>query len=324
MRVLITGGAGFVGSTMTKHFLAAGWDVNVLDELWFDPGVPDLFRDNPRYRFIRGSILDPAALKKSLESVDFVVHAAAVVGEPASKKFPDLTQKVNYEGSRQLIQSLAGSPVKGMVFLSTCSNYGIADGVANENTALMPLSVYSDTKIKIERYLMDEAKQVNWVICRLSTVYGMSPRMRFDLTVNDFTANAFRDGALSIFLPHTFRPYIHVQDVARVIGAIIRDFDRVKNNVFNVGFSGENYQKIKIAEIVKQLLPGLKLDIVTTGTDTRDYQVDFSKLQQTLDVPRRWDVRSGAQEILEVLRRGEIADSQAAKYYNTNPVLSPA
>lgn len=321
MKILITGGAGFVGSAITRHFLTFGWDVNVLDVLWFDQNVPNLFKQCPGYSFLKGSISDEDSLKKSLEGVDYVIHAAAVVGDPASKKYPELTQKTNYEGSLNLIKHVSRSSAKGLVFLSTCSNYGIADGIANEGTVLKPLSAYSETKVNVERHLMDKTKDLDWVICRLSTVYGASSRMRFDLTVNDFAAHGYIDKKLEVFLPLTFRPYIHVQDVAQTMFAVINNFAKVRKNVFNVGFNTENYQKIKIAEIVRSHLPDLNIITVSSGVDARDYQVDFSKLKNMLGVQRRWDVSLGVKEVLDLLRRGEIRDINEAKFYNTNPNL---
>lgn len=129
------------------------------------------------------------------------------------------------------------------------------DGYANEESELIPLSLYAKTKVNIEKYLMDNEHNMDWVIGRLSTVYDSSPRMRFDLTVNDFTLNAYIKKYLGIFLPESFRPYVHVYDLANIIITLVRTFQKVKNNVFNIGFEGENYQKIQIAETVKKYVP---------------------------------------------------------------------
>lgn len=275
-KILITGGAGYIGSVMADLALGSGFKVRVMDLLWFNKDLPRACADNPSYEFIRADICDTDSLRMALEGVDIVVHAAAVVGEPATNKFSALTTKINLEASIRLIEEVRNSSAKGIIFLSTCSNYGIADGIATEDSPLKPLSLYAKTKVGVERYLMDKTKGLDWVICRLSTVYGVSPRMRFDLTVNDFTLNALINRYLEVFLPYTHRPYIHVSDVARIILEAVNNFNSIKHNVFNIGFNTENYQKIRIAEIIKGFIPDLDIRITEKGIDIRDYRVDFS------------------------------------------------
>ncbi len=318
-KVLITGGAGYIGSVMSNFFLLNGYDVKVADLLWFKKDAPSLYRGNPRYSFVKGDICDAAFRDSLLEDIDFVVHAAAVVGDPASKKFPDLTYKINYEASIKLIDKARNSSVKGFIFLSTCSNYGISEGLANEESPLKPLSLYAETKVDVERYLIDKVSDLDWVICRLSTVYGVSPRMRFDLTVNDFVLNALTTKYLNIFLPYTYRPYIHVSDAGRVISEIVKKFDKTKRNIFNIGFDGENYQKIEIANAISGFIPDVKISVTEKGADSRDYQVDFSKLQKYVDLKNSFRVESGIKEVLGLLNSGKITDPKEDIYYNTSP-----
>ncbi len=245
MKLLITGGAGYIGSVITNLALQLGYQVKVIDTLWFKKDIPLIHLNNPNYQFIKGDICDKNITKKIIKDIDFIINAAAVVGDPASKKFPNLTYETNYEACINLAELAKKNEVKGFIFFSTCSNYGITNGLANEETELNPLSIYAKAKVKSEEYLMNKINGLNWVICRLSTVYGASPRMRFDLTVNDFTMNAYMKKYLDIFLPYSYRAYIHVYDLAKVIIELIKNFEKIKNNVFNVGFSGENYQKIQ-------------------------------------------------------------------------------
>jgi len=320
--ILITGGAGYIGSVAAQVFLEAGHRVSVVDTLWFDKNVPLCHRDNPNYTFYNGNIDDSGLLGRIMEGgIDYIMHAAAVVGEPASRKFPELTYKVNYESSVKLIKNMQNTGVKGLIFLSTCSNYGMSDGMATEDSPLKPLSLYAETKVNVEKYLMESAKGPDWVICRLSTVYGISPRMRFDLTVNDFTMNAYTKKYLDIFLPESRRPYIHVSDVAFAAREILKNFEKVKNNVFNIGFNKENYRKIEIARAVKELMPETNIDIVKKGSDLRDYQVDFSKLQKFLDIKNRFSVKKGIGEILRSLKDRSITGLSQNHYYNTTPDL---
>jgi nucleoside-diphosphate-sugar epimerase len=321
MKLLITGGAGYVGSVLTNTALKNDFEVRVVDSLYFDNKVPLIHLGNPYYEFIRLDITEAGKIKPYLKDIDFVIHAAAIVGEPASNKFPDLTEKTNFGATKELIRLAAEEGVKGFIFLSTCSNYGVVDGMANENTDLKPLSLYADTKVRVENLLMDGSNDIDWVICRMSTIYGASPRMRFDLTVNDFALNAFMKKYLDVFLPYTYRPYIHVYDASRVIISMISQFDKVHKNVFNVGFNSENYQKIKIAETVKKFVPDLKIDVVDKGADLRDYQVDFSKLKDYLNLTNVFTVEDGVREVVEMLYSGIIENPYEKIYYNTEPKL---
>ena len=318
-KVLITGGAGYIGSVISNIFLLNGYDVKVADMLWFNKDVPSIYQCNPLYTFVKGDICNAGFTEDLLKGIDYVVHAAAVVGDPASRKFPDLTYKINYEASIKLIDKARNSGVKGFIFLSTCSNYGITEGLASESSPLKPLSLYAETKVNVERYLIDKVHDLDWVICRLSTVYGVSPRMRFDLTVNDFALNAFSDKYLDIFLPYTYRPYIHVSDVGRVILEIIRKFDSTKRNIFNIGFNGENYQKIEIAKAISKFIPEVKINVTEKGSDSRDYQVDFSKLQKDVGIKNSFRVEDGIREVLGLLNSGSIANPKEDIYYNTSP-----
>ncbi len=322
MRILITGGAGYIGSVLTNQALQRGHDVTAVDLLWFDRRIPTIHLSDPKYTFVRGDIGDKALMESLLEGVDFVIHTAAVVGDPASKLFPELTQRINEDASLQLIKLARQARVKGFIFFSTCSNYGVADSLATEESPLNPLSLYAQTKVNVERHLMDEVSDMDWVIGRLSTIYGASPRMRFDLTVNDFTLAGWRDKLLQIFLPESYRPYIHVLDLARIMMTVVDRFDAVKNNVYNMGFPGENYQKIRIAELVQQEIPGVKVEILREGGDKRDYQVDFTKLHKALAVEQVFNVERSVKEIHRMLREGFVADPAAALHYNTTPALS--
>ena len=319
--ILITGGAGYIGNVICSLALQYGYKVKAIDTLWFKKEIPLIHLSNPDYEFVKGDICDTSLIDTALEDVDFVIHAAAVVGEPASKKFPELTSQVNYTASTQLISAASKQGVKGFVFFSTCSNYGIAEGMANEETPLNPLSSYAETKVNIENHLMNKANDIDWLVCRLSTVYGVSPRMRFDLTVNDFAMNAFKNKYLDVFMPYTYRPYIHVFDVAQTVLEMIKNFDKVKNNVFNVGFEGENYQKIQIVEAVKKFIPDLSVDIIEKGKDLRDYQVDFYKLKKYLGLKNNYTVEDGVREVIELLQQGLITDTENKIYSNNYPDL---
>ena len=319
MKLLVTGGAGNVGSVVANMALGRGYEVRVVDCLWFEKKIPLAHLSNPKYEFIKGDIRDQDLMKECVQDIDYLIHAAAVVGDPASKMFPDITQKVNQEATINLIKLCQATKFKGFVFLSTCSNYGVSNGLADEQSELKPLSLYAETKVNVEKFIMQEVEGVDWVIARLSTVYGISPRLRFDLTVNDFVMNGYRNKYLDIFLPQSYRPYVHVWDLAYILLKIIEDFDNVKNKVFNISFPGENYRKIRIAETVKKYVPDLKIDIVKQGGDLRDYKVDFSKLHKMIKIKPKFNAEKSVKEFLRLFEQGIITDFDNPVYYNTSP-----
>lgn len=323
MKILITGGAGYIGSMITSLALQKGYSVRAADILWFNPQIPLIHYSNPEYEFVHCDLCDTSVHEALLKDVDFVIHCAAVVGDPASKLFPELTRRINYEAAVALFEKTKELHKKGFVFFSTCSNYGVSDGMATEDSPLKPLSLYAETKVGTEEYILKHHGNLDFLICRLSTVYGLSPRMRFDLTVNDFTMNAFRSKLLEIFLPESYRPYIHVFDLARTVLTLIDQFDRTRNNVFNLGFPGENYQKIQIARAVKEFMPEVEIKILKEGGDLRDYQVNFSKVASFLGLENYFNATRGVREITEILNAGIIKDFDNPMYYNTTPNLKP-
>ncbi len=322
MKILITGGAGYIGSTIATMALKAGFSVRVVDILWFNPMIPLIHLNNPDYEFIHGDITREDLLPAWLEGIDFVIHTAAVVGDPASKSFPELTRKINYDASLALLKASEKMGVKGFIFFSTCSNYGVASGIADEASELRPLSLYAETKVAVEKDILAGTYHLDWVICRLSTVFGSSARMRFDLTVNDFSLHAWKNRYLDIFLPESFRPYIHVYDLASIIIRMLGNFSGLHHQVFNLGFNDQNYRKIQIADAVRAIIPDVRIEILKEGGDYRDYQVNFSKLQQFMPCHHIHTVESGVKEVIGLLNDGMISDPGADMFYNTRPALS--
>jgi nucleoside-diphosphate-sugar epimerase len=322
MKILITGGAGYIGSVIASMALQRGHQVRALDCLWFNKSIPLIHLGNPNYSFVGGDLRDDATLNKALEGIDYVIHTAAVVGDPASKLFPELTTSINRDGSIKLLEAAKRHAVKGLIFFSTCSNYGVASSLATEETPLAPLSLYAHSKVDVENYITKKLDGLDWIICRLSTVYGTSPRMRFDLTVNDFTLVAWAKKQLDIFLPESYRPYVHTYDVSNIALTLIDSFGTAKNNIYNLGFNGENYQKISIANAVRDLLPEVSINVLKEGGDKRDYQVDFSKLHRVISVTQQYNVPKAIREILPALQSGLFGDPFSPVFYNTSPTLS--
>ena len=206
--VLITGGAGYVGSVLTAELLGEGYRVKVLDNLMHggESLLPVLGHE--RFEFVRGDVRNNEDLLTVLAGVDKVVHLAAIVGDPASKKMPEETKEINLEATKKIVDLSKEKGIKRLVFFSTCSNYGTSDSdeLSDENTPLNPISLYAETKVEAEKYVFSSVG-TGFAPCvfRVSTIFGTSPRMRFDLTVNQFVLEALRDRKLIIFATMVFR-----------------------------------------------------------------------------------------------------------------------
>jgi nucleoside-diphosphate-sugar epimerase len=319
---LVTGGAGYVGSIVVDELLARGRSVRVLDAL-LHGSVPSLLQawGKDRFQFVRGDVRDPAARRRALEGVDSVIHLAAIVGDPACARDPVVAREVNLDATRQLLDELAAAGVERCLFASTCSNYGkMADSsvYATEEFELRPVSLYAETKVEAELEVLRRSEDSLVTAClRLATVYGVSPRMRFDLTVNEFTREVALGAELVVFGEQFWRPYVHVRDAARALcDALDAPEGTVRGEVFNVGATGENYRKLDIVELLKERVPTAEISFVHKDEDPRDYRVSFEKVKERLDfVPER-TVATGIDEVMALLASGLLADPYAPAYQN--------
>lgn len=222
-KILVTGGAGYIGSTVVRHLLCRGYKVYALDNLMQGPEGVNCFYGYSNYKFIKGDIRDKNLVDELVKKVDGIAHLAALVGEAACKINTDETKSINVEGTKNIIQSSLRNKIKRLIFFSTCSSYGIQDtGVmANEETPLNPVSLYAETKISMEKYLINNFDDsASYTIIRPSTVHGLSPRMRFDLIVNHFVKDAVTKGELDIFGGGLWRPLMWVGEVGRAVEKI--------------------------------------------------------------------------------------------------------
>ena len=296
MKVLITGGAGYLGSILTPYLLNNNFEVTVIDNLMFNQTtLLDVF-SNPKFRFIRGDIRDEALMKVEINKHDVIIPLAAIVGAPACKNDPDLARQVNHEAPKMMISQFSSSQI--IIFPVTNSGYGIGqkDKYCDENTPLNPISDYGRTKVEIEKMLLDAGNSVTF---RLATVFGASPRMRIDLLVNDFVLRAFSDRFVVLFESHFKRNYIHIRDVANAFLMGIEKFDTMKGEPFNVGLSDANLSKMELCLKIKEHLPDFHIMESEIGQDPdkRDYIVSNEKVE-SLGFKPKHSLDMGIQELI--------------------------
>jgi nucleoside-diphosphate-sugar epimerase len=321
MKVLVTGGAGYVGSVVTRQLLRGGHQVRILDSLLHSGAALIPFWAEPGFELMKGDIRDSDAVGLAVRGVDAVVHLAAIVGDPACARQPDVARAVNQEAALALFKASSDAGVGRFVFASTCSNYGrMADPTTyvDEESELRPVSLYAETKVAVEESLLAHSNGGPQVtVLRLATVYGISPRMRFDLTVNEFTMELMTKGKVVIFGEQFWRPYVHVRDVANVVHQVLEaDASQVADTVFNVGSTPENYQKGTLAEVVATELGHGTIERVMRTEDPRDYRVSFEKIRSTLGFEPSRTVAAGVREIAGAIRDGVLTDLDAPRYRN--------
>jgi nucleoside-diphosphate-sugar epimerase len=322
MKVLVTGGAGYIGSMLVPRLLHRGDRVRVLDCLLHggNPVLP--VWSNPDFEFIRGDVCDRATLRVALEGVEAVVHLAAIVGDPACARDPGRAKAVNLDASRALLEESRRAGISRFVFASTCSNYGKmkdADAYVDEDSELAPVSLYAETKVAIERELLEANGRDGFrpTPLRFATVFGVSPRMRFDLTVNEFTMEMLTKGRLVVFGEQFWRPYIHVRDAARGIAEVLAaPLDTVGGVVFNVGSTDQNFQKLQLVDMIRPYAPAAVVEYVHKQEDPRDYRVSFARVQERLGYSITRTVADGVAEVARLVEAGVIRDYEAPGYRN--------
>lgn len=321
MKVLITGGAGYIGSVVTARLLRQGICTRVLDSLLFGGESLLGMYGTSRFEFARGDIREKRALLRALDGgVDAVVHLAAIVGDPACARQADTARQVNYEATCNLVDLCRERATQRFVYISTCSNYGLSDNsqLATENSPVNPLSLYAETKVNAERYVLESASsEFHPCVLRLATVFGISPRMRFDLLVNEFTRDAIVTRRLVVYGEQFWRPYVHVVDVAEAIALVLNaPVELISGEIFNVGSNSENYQKRQIVDLILQHMPDTEVELIDRGTDPRSYRVSFQKIAQVLGFRPHWCVKNGIIQIKDALEQGVFSNPFSAKYRN--------
>ena len=321
--VLVTGGAGYVGSILTNELVKKNYDVKVVDSLVYgDAGISSLINDK-KIEFFNLDIRDSSKIASILKNVDCVIHLAAIVGEPLCKKIPEAAKQINEIATKNLVNLCKNNNVKRFIFASTCSNYGSSLNIVDESSPVKPLSLYSECKVNSEKYIIDNnSDKFQTCILRFATAHGLSPRMRFDLLVQEFLHDALVDKKISIFGEDFWRPLIHVDDMASAcISVVDASSITISGQIFNVGSSNENYTKKQLANIIQKHVSDIKIEIVKSKTDPRNYKVSFDKIKRILNFQPKRTVENSVVEILSKIEDGTV-DPRQSEFSNMSKLTT--
>jgi len=320
-RVLLTGGAGYLGSVLSRKLLSKGYKVRVLDNLTYgDEGIKELYK-NKDFEFIKGDVRNISEVIEALKGVDAVIHLAAIVGDSASQLDPKKTIEINYLSTKAVAEAAKFNQINKFLFASTCSVYGTSrtpDDRLGEGSPLNPVSLYAETKLKSEEGILSLVDE-NFAptIFRFATLYGVSPRMRFDLVINILTARALLEGKFSIFGGSQWRPFLEVSDAARACLLWLESpIEKTGGEIFNVGVNEQNCQILEIGKMVKKVIPEAKMEISKEKEDLRDYNVSFDKIIKTLRFRAKKTIEDGIKEMKNLIIAKKIRDFTQPKYNN--------
>jgi nucleoside-diphosphate-sugar epimerase len=323
-KVLLIGGAGYIGPVIAEELLSVGYSVRCLDLLLYKNGLSFIsLIKNQKFEFVNGDFSNKKIINRALEGITDVVVLGGLVGDPITKKYPDESKLINDRGVKEVIDSLRNTNIKRVVFISTCSNYGLIEGSAkaDENFELNPLSLYAKSKVRAEQYLMGQQNKVDYsaTVLRFATAFGIAPRMRFDLTVNEFVKDLYEKGEILVYDADTWRPYCHVNDFARLIRMVLEaPNDKVHFQVFNAGGDENNYTKRMLVNNILQLLPRATVRYQEHGGDPRNYKVSFEKVKGVLSFSPKYSVEFGIKELLSALENGVFNNSDAVRNFHGN------
>jgi len=297
--IFITGGAGYVGTSLIPQLLEDGFFVTIYDSLIFNNGdVLIQHMNNPNFNFIFGDIRDEKKLSESLKGHDVVIHLAAYVGYPLCKKMGESeSNSVNVDGTKLLLKHM--DPRQYLLYSSTGSNYGSVTSICTEETPLNPLSIYGITKTLAEELVMTRD---NSTAFRFATAFGISPRMRLDLLINDLTYKCLLDGYAVVYESHFMRTFIHVRDMGKSFIFAIRNQDKFKNNVYNVGSDKMNHSKREVCELIKSTVPKTYISYADIGEDDdrRNYVVSYDKISK-LGYTTTISIENGLNELIKTI-----------------------
>lgn len=323
-KVLLLGGAGYIGPIVSQGLLERGYSVRCLDNLIYSThqAVAHLL-SHPRYEFQNYDLVLDNGENDVLEGITDVVILAGLVGDPITKKYPEESEAINDKGIGQFIRSLNGRGLNKVLFISTCSNYGLIgeDETADELFKVNPLSLYAKAKVKNEQLLIGLRDSVDYsaTVLRFSTAFGHAPRMRFDLTVNEFTRELALGRDLLVFDADTWRPYCHVSDFSQMIARVLEaPIDRVAFEIFNAGGDSNNFTKRMVIEEIQKIIPDTNVTWQEQGPDPRNYRVNFSKVRSILHFEPAYSVADGVREVVEAISNGFFHDCEGLGNFHGN------
>lgn len=330
--ILVTGGAGYIGSLLTGELLRRGYKVTVVDDLLFGGESLLAYLPDPNFHFVKFNVWEPRAVRSALRSdwprPQAIVHLAGIVGFPACQAVGrQVAWRYNVEATQEVFEQAEALGVERFIYASTYSSYGLSpDGKpVNEETPLNPQSLYAETKIAAERFLLNRTGAAcATLIFRIATLYGLSPRTRFDLIINQFVLEAYTRRELLIYQRGYSRSFAHVQDaVAGIIMGLQSDLEKIRGQVFNLGSVEGNYTKDQIVSLILKRLPETVVQYkdMTFGGDMRDITVDFSKIERVLGFKTRLTADDGIREVLQALRSGIIRNPQDQQYRNAQFIV---
>jgi nucleoside-diphosphate-sugar epimerase len=315
--VLVVGGAGYIGSILCRELLAQGRSVRVLDSLLYGDWAIRELLSNPRFRLQVGDCRNIQSVVGALNGVKSVVHLAAIVGDPACDQDRQSAREINYAATRMLLEIAKGNGVERFVFASSCSVYGATESLMDEKSTVKPVSVYGETKVDAENALLQgTTDSFHPTILRFATVFGHSPRPRFDLVVNLLTAKAHKEGVITIFNGQQWRPFIHVDDVARaVLCALNAPQELVSGEIFNVGDSRMNHTLAEVAQKIRLVFPDTRIEH-TENSDRRNYRVSFDKIKYQLGFECSRTIDDGIGQMKQAFEDQSIKDHNDIRYHN--------
>ena len=324
--VLVIGGAGYIGSVLCRHLLEQGYSVRVLDALLYgNDSIAELI-GHPRFMFLEGDSRDVSTVFRAMLDMDAVVHLGELVGDPACSLDEKLTVEINLAATRMVAEAAQGCGVQRFIYASSCSVYGYSSEILDERSVLRPVSLYARAKIGSEQTLLGlNGPDFHPVILRFATVYGLSPRPRFDLVVNLLAAKAARDGEITIFGGEQWRPFVHVADVARAIVLCLEaPLINVKARAFNVGSDEQNHTINQVGELVQRMIPEARLLNQGDGKDKRDYHVSFARIRRELGFKPRYTMEDGVNEIATAVTNGVVKDYHDRRFSNYKTLSDPS
>lgn len=330
--VLITGGAGYIGSVLTGELLNAGYRVTVIDDLLFGGESLLAYLHNPAFHFVKSNVWEPRAVRSAVREdwpvPQAIVHLAAIAGFPACQAVGrQVAWRYNVEATQHVFEQAEQMGVSRFIYASTYSNYGLApDGKpVTEDTPLNPQSLYAETKIASERYLLSHTQaSCAPLIFRIATIYGLSPRTRFDMIVNQFVLEAYTQRELLIYQRGYSRSFVHIQDTIRgLLLGLNAPEEKIRGQVYNLGSAEGNYTKDQIVALILKRLPEtvVRYKDMTFGGDMRDISVSFAKIQENLGFQTQLTPDDGIREVLRALRLGIIQNPQDPRYRNARFIV---